>query len=58
MCFAFLFYNKANNDYIPRFNVWRDFECVLTNSTGSAFKQLVAIALGAGGMAEDALALQ
>lgn len=33
-------------------------EITLTNSTGSAFKQLVSVALGAGGMTQDALALQ
>lgn len=30
----------------------------LTNSTGSAFEELVSAALGTGGMAEDTLALQ
>lgn len=30
----------------------------LTNSTGSAVKQLVPVALGAGGMTQDTLALQ
>lgn len=33
-------------------------EIGLTDSTGGAFKQLVPVALGAGGVAEDALALQ
>lgn len=31
---------------------------LLTNSTGSAFKQLMSVALRAGGMTEDALVLQ
>lgn len=31
---------------------------ILTNSTGSAVEELVSAALGAGGMAEDALVLQ
>lgn len=31
---------------------------LLTDSTGSAFKQLMPVALGAGGVAENTLALQ
>lgn len=61
---------KSFNSYIILLFLWKSHpwsyavsqvrvqDILLTDSTGSAFKQLVPVALGAGGMAEDTLALQ
>lgn len=56
IAFFFIWESHQQQPYIHR--VIRAKKILLTNSTGSAFKQLVSVALGAGGMTQDTLVLQ